>query len=1574
VKPFADAVADYALAGWPCILPVPPDTKYPPPVGYTGEQARDTDPAQLVTWAGTHADWSIALRMPDGVIGIDVDHYDKVKTLPDGTVRTVEKRGGDSLAEHERRWGPLPATWRSSAREAPSGIRFYRVPPGRYATKLGESIEIIQRHHRYAAVWPSLNPDAAGAGYHWYDPSGARANAVPKPDELPELPAAWVSGLREGATEAGPAAAEVGRGQALLAALLADTRPACAEVSDAAHRAGTELVAAESGSRHDTATSRVHHLVQLGAAGHPGVAVALAAVREQWESLTSGENRAEEFHRMLLTSARKAVTAIGSDRPVDRDPCFAAGQHWSVPAPGGDSGVVPPVPAPVTWSVREVIGAHPFDPRADLDQPIGSAVLHRTWPVLRYAVDAGAWLLRGPDRWENRGDLTRWAVHELAELMPRGNPDAEKGSEDRRLAERRRRLMMTAGRNGVAASMTAAVSAGTHPCSLKLADLDTDPGVLWAGGVPWDLRASADRPVPAPLDPGVPHLHSAAVGPADVPTPRWDAFLASVWPDPQVRAWALRVLSIAFTGEPDAALPILLGPQRRGKSQMVHLLMSVLGSYALSADPRLLGGGDNAHASIVYALLGRRLAFIDEGPREGRWAQERLKQLTGGTALTGNAMRQDPVTFAPTHTLVLTANDEPPLTDAAVRARVRLIPCEGDEREVRAARAAIGDTLGPAWRAEAPGVLWRMIREAGRWLADRDSALTAAAPEHIRDRAELVATEQEPVAQWVHEACASDEYGTRGGVLHEQFVAWCRNNGIRDGARPSMTKWGRRLTELGYPPEHRRDGWYRQLRIVTPGAVFGAMPTPPAGVAAATVPQGGVTGSPPRGDGFVTGLQANPSRQETSGQTRVFGDHVTGVTGWVRPISSTSNNKDHIHQDHENTKISRETGGLLEPVTGVPHETPSDLGFQGDVTGLADPSRQANPSRGSKRPTKVAQREKERAEAKVAAAGDSYPLPVAVDRAGTITPLTPGPGLDAAMVAVQRGGTLTVDVETSGYPPGHVDHRLRTVQLGDEQTAVVLDPGDPAQAEVARAALAQAPRLVAHSATADLVPLAHAGLADESAWERMHDTVIPAKLADPSSTGSDPGLKQLAGRLLGEQAVAPRADAARAALFKVNKWLTDVDLTTPVERSGWAQVDPTCTTMVRYAASDVLDTAALAARLPALPAQLADRERTVQRITARVTHRGLTIDREQVRRLAETHRPAMLCAAEQVRALGVENPGSDRQLAARFTELGVALPRTKPSPRHPDGQASVAAGVLEGLRDLPGEAGALVRAVLEYRHHETVLSTFLEPYRVLCEYGDARARPTVYTLGTDTGRMSCVRPNLQQLPRQGGVRACITADPGHVLVSADFSGVEIRVMAALSQDPTLIKILREGGDLHAMVAAQAFGPDFTKADRYTAKRGVFGWAYGGGVPSLARQIGVSESTMAAIVDSLQLVAPAYVAWADEVKRQVRGGATQMPTYSGRVIHLPREYPHKAPNYCIQGTARELLVDALIAWDSTRWAGGVVLPVHDEIVAVVPEQDAQEATAELVRCMTRELYGIQIAAEASEPAFAWRDSA
>jgi hypothetical protein len=450
-RTFADHVADYALAGWSCILPVPPATKTPPPQGFTGAEGRDTTPEQLVAWAATHAGDSIALRMPwfpgdevlpGGwcVVGVDVDQYEKAGK---------QKHGATTLAEHLERWGPLPATWTSTARgEGPSRIHLFRAPARRYATRLvGTStgdIEIIQRHHRYAVVWPSFHHDA-GDVYRWYDPAGQAQDRPPAPHELAWLPVEWVEGLAEGAAGVSAASADVGAGQQLLDQLLEDWRPECADMTSARLTALDALARAEEGSRHDKMVERTHHLMQLAAAGHPGVAAAALELRDLWNRLTSGEDREEEFERALLTSARKAVTAVGHVQ-VPRDPCllFAGGTPLPALAPGdpsylagtstqlGDDGqpVQLQIYEPPRWAgVREAIGAHAFDPAAGLDQTLAEAVLERTYPALRFAYDSGGWLLRVPDRWELHRRLSPWAVAQVAQLMPVGDSTADKDSE-----------------------------------------------------------------------------------------------------------------------------------------------------------------------------------------------------------------------------------------------------------------------------------------------------------------------------------------------------------------------------------------------------------------------------------------------------------------------------------------------------------------------------------------------------------------------------------------------------------------------------------------------------------------------------------------------------------------------------------------------------------------------------------------------------------------------------------------------------------------------------------------------------------------------------------------------------------------------------------------------------------------------------------------------------------------------------------------------------------------------------------------------------------------------------------------
>lgn len=191
--PFGRAAHLYRAAGWRGTLPIgrAPGQKSPPPNGWTGHGAPYPSGADTQAWADDPMirHLNIGLRAEPGTIGLDVDHY--------GT-----KTGQSTIAQLEEFLGPLPPTWVSSARPAPSGIRWYRVPDhidGRVINWPGEAgkfVEIIQPGHRYAVVWPSTNPEAGGAMYGWHCPPGTpTGHAIPSIDQLAGLPEAWVRGL-----------------------------------------------------------------------------------------------------------------------------------------------------------------------------------------------------------------------------------------------------------------------------------------------------------------------------------------------------------------------------------------------------------------------------------------------------------------------------------------------------------------------------------------------------------------------------------------------------------------------------------------------------------------------------------------------------------------------------------------------------------------------------------------------------------------------------------------------------------------------------------------------------------------------------------------------------------------------------------------------------------------------------------------------------------------------------------------------------------------------------------------------------------------------------------------------------------------------------------------------------------------------------------------------------------------------------------------------------------------------------------------------------------------------------------
>lgn len=1399
---FARSCGDYYTAGWPCVIPVPPGTKYPPPGGFTGAEGADTPPEQLVAWAGSHAGWSVALRMPDGIIGIDIDQYVKAGTAKDGAA---------TLAARTAQWGPLPATWSSTARGTDEGpgesrVLFFRVPPGRYAAQLGPDAEVLQRHHRYAVVAPSPHPD--GGRYRWYGPDGSPADRVPAPGELAWLPGAWVAGLAEGAASASPVAGPREAGQALLAELAAEDGLRCIAVTTAVTEALAQCEEGDPGSRHDLMTRHAYHIVQLGAEGHPGCGSALGDLRAAWARMMAAEpGRLAELDGMLLTAARKAVTRAGARRGT-QDPCtgmFGLGYETvPAPAPAGlagsaPDGTQPPVMPERPWSPYMAIGTHEFAPVALADAFLARDVLERTQRALRYCPDAGAWIVRGPEHWSVRkGELAKWGVDLMWPLMQPGDPEAPDGSLAKIQAARRAKFTMNAASAGIAGKMAAQVAAGYHPCAVELADLDQDHEILWAGGMAYDLRACADGPAFAPVDTGIPHLHSAGVTPEARPTPLWDAFLAAVWPDPAVRAWALRVLAVTLTGYSDKALPILLGPTNRGKTQVIALLMSVLGSYAHAADPRLLSPADRSHASIVYALKGRRCSFIDEAPKSGQQAQERLKQLTGGAELTGNRMAENPISFLPTHTLILTANpeSEPRLTDGAVRSRVRLIPCEGDPEAVRAARAAIGPVTSAAWRAEAPGVLAMMMAQAALWLADPGSASTERGPLAVQEAADATAAAQDLPYGWLTEECEHWEAGTKANQLYQEFVSWCRRVNIQPHEIPKVTAWGLRLNELGYPPEKRRDANYRKLRVRLAGYSGGTPPRVPGSEEASV-------------EGWVEGCGGSAGQPSTPQNARSNYPQLSTVEGVDTPlpfIRTHTHAPAYVHTRapaHTHTQDMQFGAHNPPPIhepefpqvsevdpAGIPSTAPSATPPQcpqapsttaegaveastaagGSPAAVAvtgsdqDPALPPGPGKPPLRARRLTRQEladggappearkprarkPSRLEGDPSLAGPRHPLPVLVIR----DPADPGRPLVApcspgdARAAVERYlGALCVDCETTGFPVGHRDYALRTVQLGGEPLAAVLDPGEPAQAAVISDLLERATALHAHSAAADLVPLARAGLAArEALWAKMTDSVLKVKLADPALAGSDESqLKKLAGDLLGGYAVSPPAERAKNELFKAGGWLVSTTALTPAARSGWAQADPGCEVMARYAGSDVLDLAAVLRVLPEPDAAVLAREREFQVMCARVAHDGFRLDPAHIAAKAAEHEAAREACRERVSRLcpAITNPSSPKEVPAALEALGVPLGTSRVT-----GRPSAAKAELERLAaDGSYSHHELLSQILAYRHHVTTLGLLLEPLSVLCAHGDGRMRPVVYTINADTGRTSCVRPNGQQ--------------------------------------------------------------------------------------------------------------------------------------------------------------------------------------------------------------------------------------
>lgn len=290
---YAAAAETYWEAGWRGVLPLKRGAKWPPPKGFTGYDGGDPSYADVLQWSELYPDGNLCLRLPDGVIGIDVDAYGA-------------KTGAAAFAEAVRRWGPLPDGPQSSSRDGDlvSGLRLFRVPPGTLLEtvivfpemSIGD-IEVIQRHHRYVVCWPSLHPE--GRDYWWRNSAG-QLLGVPGLDDIPWLPEPWINGLKL-TPKSLDISAEFDTRQALTAG---EPSPLVqARLAEAIKEMNMPGM-----SRHDTCLRHVMAILRLGAEGQPGVESALSLLREVFIAVLADPSRGEirprdvafsEFNRMV---------------------------------------------------------------------------------------------------------------------------------------------------------------------------------------------------------------------------------------------------------------------------------------------------------------------------------------------------------------------------------------------------------------------------------------------------------------------------------------------------------------------------------------------------------------------------------------------------------------------------------------------------------------------------------------------------------------------------------------------------------------------------------------------------------------------------------------------------------------------------------------------------------------------------------------------------------------------------------------------------------------------------------------------------------------------------------------------------------------------------------------------------------------------------------------------------------------------------------------------------------------------------------------------------------------------------
>ena len=327
------------------------------------------------------------------------------------------------------------------------------------------------------------------------------------------------------------------------------------------------------------------------------------------------------------------------------------------------------------------------------------------------------------------------------------------------------------------------------------------------------------------------------------------------------------------------------------------------------------------------------------------------------------------------------------------------------------------------------------------------------------------------------------------------------------------------------------------------------------------------------------------------------------------------------------------------------------------------------------------------------------------------------------------------------------------------------------------------------------------------------------------------------------------------------------------------------------------------------------------------------------------------------------NLGSPKQIAEIFFEK-KGMPVIK---KTPSGAPSTDEEVLEKLAlDHP-----LAKMLLEYREISKLKSTYTDKLPRMVNPRTGRVHTTYGQATAVTGRLASNDPNLQNIPVRRGegrrIREAFVAPQGRAIVSADYSQVELRIMAHISGDANLLRAFEAGEDIHRATAAEVFGrslKEVTPEERRYAKTINFGLIYGMSAFGLAQQLGLERATAQAYIASYFTRYPGVAKYMEEMRRAARDRG-YVETVFGRRLWLPEIKSSNAArrggaeraaiNAPMQGTAADLIKLAMIAvqgWlDHERLGSKLIMQVHDELVLEAPDAELARVKAGLPKLMS-----------------------